>query len=225
MKISVDEFDQRLKDGNLALTIVGMSNVGKSYWSEHLASEKGFQHICCDDMIEAELGDVLTELGYKGIADMSKWLGQPYDERFAANQQTYLDLEKAGVEAIVGQLEQGAFKQNLVVDTTGSVVHIDPTVRNKLKDLSLVVYIETPPDEQQKMFEKYLAEPKPVVFGDVFQPEAGETGEQTLARCYPKLLAKRSALYAEMADITILRPDLEDLHQANDFLNCIRGII
>ena len=55
------------------------------------------------------------------------------------------------------------------------------------------------------MFEQYLKEPKPVVFGDVYSQEEGETSIQTLSRCYRKLLDLRSTLYAECADVIIPR--------------------
>ncbi len=50
------QFDEKLAAGELVLTLVGMSNVGKTFWSHQLAAEGGFTHICCDDLIEAEMG-------------------------------------------------------------------------------------------------------------------------------------------------------------------------
>src|SRR3954471_24776883 len=99
------EFDHRLQSGELVLSLVGMSNVGKSYWSKRLIGA-GFTHICCDDLIERELGNELFELGYAGgIADMAKWLGQPYDRQFPLNQQRYLQLETDTMNTIIAELQ------------------------------------------------------------------------------------------------------------------------
>lgn len=217
-----DEFDQRLKDGHLTLTLVGMSNVGKSYWSGQLARQSGFHHYCCDDLIEAELSDVLQELGYKGIADMSKWLGQPYDERFAANQQTYLDLESATLRAVISELEQGRTQGNTVIDTTGSVVHTDPKIQAKLNELTTVIYLEATDDMREEMFKLYIAEPKPVVWGDIYKPETGESPQEALARCYPDLLSYRSKRYAAMSSVTIPRTKSLQLTDSQALLDQIK---
>ncbi len=217
------KFDQKLQAGELVLTLVGMSNVGKSYWSKRLAQESNFNHICCDDLIESELSDVLAELGYKGIEDMSKWLGQPYDKRFAKNQQRYLDLEVATLQKIISDLEQGYHTQNTVIDTTGSVVHTSPEILEKLTALTTVIYLEATPDMQDEMFKLYVTEPKPVVWGDIYKPEISETQQQALARCYPKLLAYRSGLYAGMSQVTIHRQTSLGMPGPNAFLDYIKS--
>lgn len=219
------EFDKKLQANELALTFVGMSGVGKSRNSKNLAQELGFGRICCDDEIEKELEEVLRELGYSGgIADVSRWLGQPYDDRFAVNQQKYLDLEIATMQDIIRQLEQDSFKGNTVIDTTGSVVHTSAEICAKLSDLTTVVYIEASADMQHKMLELYLAEPKPVVWGNVYNQRGGESPHEALARCYPDLLAYRSRLYASMADVIIPRPVLE-MADAKAFLEHVRAAL
>lgn len=220
-KFSKAEFGRQLAANQVVLSLVGMSNSGKSYWSEQLAQGRDFKRICCDNLIESELGGVLSKLGYKGINDMSKWLGQPYEERFAVNQQTYLDLESATIEAILRELEQKPPKTNLVIDTTGSVVHLGEAVRNRLHDLSLVVYLQAPPGQEQEMFERYLAEPKPVVFGDMYRPEPGEDSQTALARCYKDLLAYRNSLYEAMADVVIPSSKLASIASSSIFLDLI----
>ncbi len=202
--ITSEEFLERLKAGELRLSLVGMSNVGKTYWAKLLAQE-GFIHLNCDDLIEHELGDELRELGYSGIADVSKWMGQPYDERFAANQQRYLELETATIQKIIAALEDGTQKGNTIIDTTGSVVHTVPAIREKLPALTTVIHLEATVEMRQEMFKLYIAEPKPVVWGDIFKKEMGESNTEALARCYPQLLEYRSGLYAEMAHVSIPR--------------------
>jgi shikimate kinase len=189
----------------LKLSLIGMSNVGKTYWSKLLA-QNGFTHLCCDDLIEQKLGRELLELGYVGgIADMAKWLGQPYDERFAANQKRILQMETDVMREIIAWLEDGSQTGNIVVDTTGSVVHLDPAIRRQLSKLTTVVYLEAGREMEQEMFQLYIAEPKPVVWEDKFQVKNGETQLEALARCYPELLEYRSGLYEAMARVTIPR--------------------
>ncbi len=154
---------------------------------------------------------------------MAKWLGQPYDERFPKNQQTYLDLEIATMEHIIQQLEEGRMEGNTIIDTTGSVVHTSPEICARLEALTTVVYLEATADMQEEMFKLYVAEPKPVVWGDIYQPEVGESQKDTLARCYPHLLAHRSELYAGMSQIAIARETLFGMAGINDFLEHIKG--
>lgn len=216
--ITQSEFEERLQAGKLVLTLVGMSNVGKSYWAERLAKECGFTHISCDDLIETQLGDELKMLGYRGIADVAKWLGQPYDEQFASNQQKFLNVETEIVLSLTRRLKADHLKGNIIIDTSGSVAHINQLVQKELERYTTVVYLEATHDMQDEMFRLYLSEPKPVVWGDLYQPEPGETSQQTLARCYPKLLAYRSQHYAAMSHITIHRRSSLKMVNATDFM-------
>lgn len=222
--LSSTRFNERLQAGKLVLTLVGMSNVGKSYWSEQLAQQLGFRRLCCDDVIEASLEDILQKQGFAGgIADVASWMGQPYDSQFLENQQTYLDLETGAMEAIIEELERGVLAGNIVIDTTGSVVHTHPRIRERLAALSTVVYLEATSAMQQEMFERYIAEPKPVVWGDVYCPEANESSNAALARCYPKLLACRAGLYQAMSQVTISWEALANMTSSGGFLDCVKA--
>jgi len=215
-----------MKIGQLRLSLVGMSNAGKSYWSQRLAAEAGFTHLCCDDLIERELGNELLELGYSGgIADMAKWMGQPYDKQFPVNQQRYLDLETDTLRTIMAELQNSTLKGNIIIDTTGSVVHTSPAIRHKLSELTTVIYLEATKAMRHQMFELYIKEPKPVVWGDIFKAEKGESDNEALARCYPELLKYRSTLYAEMADVTVPRNTSLALADSAAFLAYVKGAL
>jgi shikimate kinase len=224
--ISRPDFDARLGAGELALTLIGMSNVGKSFWSTHLAEEADFNAIGCDDLIEAELGSVLQDAGFNGgITDMAKWMGQPYDPQFTANQHTYLDLETMTMRRTIERLTQSSLNGNTVVDTTGSVVHTGDKIAEELAKNSTVVYLEATPSMRQKMFELYIAEPKPVVWGDVYTQREDEMPSEALSRSYPELLARRSGLYQRMAHVAIPRETSLAIANANDFLEQVRGML
>lgn len=224
--LSRSDFDARREDGELSLTLVGMSNVGKSFWSNRLANEAGFNRIALDDLIEVELAAALQNAGYSGgIADVAKWMGQPYDPQFTANQQTYLDLETRMMHQTIDRLANPPLNGNVVVDTTGSVVHIDEEVGKEVAKHSTVVYLEATPDMQQEMFEKYIAEPKPVVWGNVYTQNENETRDQALARSYPELLARRSVLYRQMAHVAIPREVSLAIASTDDFLAYVRDML
>ena len=215
------QFTRQREQGRLALALVGMSNVGKSLWAGRLA-ESGFSVYGCDAEIEQQLAPELLNHGYMGgLAEVARWMGQPYAPQFAANQQRYLQLEaKALQDALTWHQEtpQG----NTVVDTTGSVVHLDPELLQALRQHTTIIHLAANPDMQQELYRQYLAHPKPVVWGDIYQPLDGELPEAALRRLYPTLLAHRSQQYNRIAHATISHNQLLDLASTEDFLDTIQ---
>ncbi len=220
--ISQKDFEDRLQAGTMVLTLVGMSNIGKTHWAKQLAYKGGFTHICCDDLIEAELSPVLKKHGYKGITDIAKWLGRPHDKQFVKNQETYLELEILVLERIIKQLERSGFVGNTIIDTTGSLVHTGPEIYKRLSEPTTVIFLEATQDMQQEMLRLYIEEPKPVVWGHTYRPKAEEHPKQTLNRCYPELLTYRSGLYSDMADVIIPRGTLLGITNIDDFLDYVK---
>ena len=72
------------------ITLIGMSNIGKTHWSNLLVTERGFTKIDCDFRIEQKLGPELTKLGYHGIRDVAKWMGQPFDPQYPETSRKFL---------------------------------------------------------------------------------------------------------------------------------------
>ena len=220
MKLSKKQFEKLLRENRLVLSFLGMSNIGKTYWAKKFYGI-GFEHINCDDLIEAKLAPVLKRLGYLGIKNVSRWMGQPYDERFTANQEKYLFFEGEVMEDIFAQIKNSKTK-NTVIDTTGSIVHTSRNICDRLKRYSTVVYIEAPENMKENMFGQYLKELKPVIFGDVYSPRDGETVLQTLSRCYQELFSLRSALYAKYADVIIPREIIDGNTDVHQFISLIK---
>lgn len=183
------------------ITLIGMSGSGKSYWSKKL-EERGLRRICCDYEIEKKLAPVLKQHGFKGIQEVAKWLGHPYEPQFFENQAAYLQCEKEVMAETVKMLETGV-AGNMVIDTTGSIIYTGGNICSTLKKYTAVVYLDTPLSVREQMLALYLKEPKPVVWGSHFNRKTGESEMQALARCYPKLLAWRSRQYKKYADITL----------------------
>lgn len=183
------------------LCLIGMSNIGKSHWSRQLAKE-GFERVECDAMVEHKLGGELIKLGYSGIHDVAKWMGQPYDARYAETSHKYLDCERETMRDIIEKLKDKNTPPQ-VIDTTGSVIYTGSDIIEALRKLTLTVYFQASPEHVGKLFEKYIANPKPVIWGDSYQPEPGESPMDTLRRCYPLLLSYRAERYNQMAAITV----------------------
>lgn len=186
------------------ITLIGMSNIGKSYWSKKLAEEAGFRRISCDDLIEKRLGPELSELGYQGIHDVARWMGQPYEARYPAASQRYVEVERAVMlDAIATLRKADPHEPPYALDTTGSVIYAGEDVIHELKSLTQVVYIAASSQHVSRLFADYLAMPKPVIWGDAYVCARGETQEDALERCYPQLLSSRARLYERMADVII----------------------
>lgn len=199
-----------------------MSNVGKTYWSMKLVST-GFRRFGIDEMIKEKLEEELKETGFSGIEDVAKWMGQPYDERYPDASKKYLDAETETVKEIVQQLENNSsLKENIVIDTTGSIIYTGDEIMMKLAKLTTVVYLDTPESVRQEMYESYLWNPKPVIWGSSFQKLDGESCQEALRQCYPQLLNYRAKQYKKYAHITL---DYFLLRQPNfnteDFINLV----
>ncbi len=146
----------------MIISFIGMSGAGKSHWAKILEREKGYKKYSCDELIEKDLTPELALLGYKGVNDVSRWMGQPYDGRYTANSRRYLELEAKVLGESLGKIENS---KDVVIDTTGSVVYLPPKLLQKLKQFTKVVYLETPEFVMEKMINLYLADPKPVIWG------------------------------------------------------------
>ncbi len=187
----------------MRVSLVGMSGSGKTYWSKKF-EENGFVRFCCDDIIEKKLENELKPLGYSGIADVSKWMGQPYDTRYEEASQKYLTFERETMQEIFEVITALPFEQNVIIDTTGSVIYTGDVILSKLLEISRVIYLETSQSVQKEMYELYIRDPKPVIWGTSFNKKIGETDMEALARCYPQLLEYRSKKYAQHSHKTVV---------------------
>lgn len=204
----------------MIFSFIGMAGVGKSFWSDRLEREKGYQKYSCDELIEKELAPELALLGYKGTSGLSSWMGQPYDERYSVNSCRYLELEAKVFGNSLKKVENNKNK-NIVVDTTGSVVYLPLELLRKLKQLTKIVYLETPEFVVRKMINLYLIDPKPVIWGNLYRPLSGEDKMETLKRCYPELLKYRINLYNKLADVKVDYSQTEKSFTLENLLNII----
>lgn len=183
------------------ISLIGMSNVGKSYLARRLAREAGYEHVDCDRLIAQRL--FAQAPGTAGVEDLALWLGQPGDARYDERSQRLLAVEREVMQELLRGLETGAGSHRQVIDTSGSVIHAGADVLAALRRQTRVIYLEATPAQSAVLYARYLARPKPLVWAEAWQPQAGETAVATRERCYPALLAMRAARYAGLAHVTV----------------------
>lgn len=185
----------------MTISLIGMSGSGKSYLSKKLESY-GFKRYCCDDLIEKKLEKKLEKSN--GIQDVARWMGQPYDKQYEVNSKEYLDCEKEVLNEILTEIENDKSKyNNIVIDTTGSVIYTGEEILKKLSQNTKVVYLQVPDKVKEEMYQLYINDPKPVVWGDAFEQKPGEESIDALKRCFPDLLLFRAKKYEELSDIKL----------------------
>lgn len=207
VKISQGEFDSLLSSSGLRISVIGMSNVGKTRRAKSLITDSSlnFSWLCCDDLVEAKLQPYLEGKGFKGVNGVAAWMGQPYEERYLETQELFLKFEEEAMNEI-----DYSVPKNLIIDTTGSVIYLSQKALQQLKEKTFVIYLEATEGIKKLLFERYISNPKPVVWGSSFSRQDGEPDTETLKRCYPQLLEYRAAKYAELADIAIPHNVLRD---------------
>lgn len=181
--------------------------MGKSYRSAQLA-ELGFKTACCDDLIAAEIAELLPSRDVGGLA---AWMGQPYAPGFAEREAEYLSLEERVTSQVLVTVDG-----NMLIDTTGSVIYLPPSMLGQLTARTFVVYLESSPEARQAMFEIFLQDPKPVVWKDSFRQKEGETERDALIRCYPELLTYRADQYRVLADVILPYSVARDPHSSGE---------
>ena len=188
-------------DKPLRIALIGMSGSGKSHWTKNLAA-LGCNVICCDDAIETRLAPILQAGGYQGINGVAAWMGWPDRATYAEREAEYLREEIAVLDEVLTSLEKDSTRE-LVLDTTGSVICTGNHMLHRLRKQMTVVYLAASAEETQLLIDRYLRDPKPVLWQGVFHPRAGETPRDTVVRCYPLLIAARRQSYQALAHITI----------------------
>src|SRR5438094_2989079 len=206
----------------LRIALIGMSGAGKTFWSRCIA-ESGIPAISCDDRIEEKLARRLASGGYSGINGVAAWMGWPDSAAYAERESQYLAEEIATLDEILSDLERRP-QQSLVLDTTGSVIYTGNHLLHRLRKLMTVVYLAASEAEQKLLIERYLGDPKPVLWRGAFQAKQGETPPQTVARCYPALIEARRRSYEALTHCTLQVAALRDgTMDADAFLKMVQG--
>ena len=185
----------------LRLALIGMSGAGKTFWTKKLTAA-GYPGVSSDDRIEQKLAPRLAAGGHTGITGVAAWMGWPDSATYTERESEYLAEEIHSLDEILTELEKQPEK-SLVLDTTGSVIYTGNNLRMRLRHQMTIVHLAASTEEQQLLIERYLNDPKPVLWRGAFQPRAGEKPRDTVARCYPALIAARRQSYAALAHCTL----------------------
>jgi len=192
----------------LRIALIGMSGAGKSFWTKKLA-EAGYPALSCDDRIEQKLALRLSAGGYAGINGVAAWMGWPDSRTYVEREADYLAEEIHTLDEVLTGLEKQT-ETSLVLDTTGSVIYTGNNLLMRLRRQMTIVYLAASAAEQQLLIERYLSDPKPVLWRGAFQPKPGETPRETVARCYPVLIEARRRSYEALAHCTLQVTALRD---------------
>jgi len=182
-----------------------MSGSGKSYWAEKL-SRHGFRRFCLDALIIQKLSSELRrEDG--SILTLGEWMGFPFQDGYQRREDLYLSCEKQLMAEVLDWVDEnvrtGLHEENVVLDTTGSVIYTGETILKRLKSLTEVVNFAVPVVIREAMLRQYLSNPRPVLWRGLFSIGPGESIEEALFRSYNSLLDSREILYHKLADIEI----------------------
>jgi shikimate kinase len=185
----------------LRLALIGMSGAGKTFLTKKLAAS-GVPAVSCDDRIEQKLASRLAAGGYTGINGVAAWMGWPDSATYIERESEYLAEEIHTLDEILTELETQPEK-SVVLDTTGSVIYTGNNLLMRLRRQMTIVHLAASAEEQQLLIDRYLNDPKPVLWRGAFQPRAGEKPRKTVARCYPALIAARRQSYEALAHCTL----------------------
>jgi hypothetical protein len=183
------------------LAFIGMSGTGKTFWSKRLEAT-GHQTISCDDLIGRRLAEHLPNGDRAGINDLAAWMGWPDRASYAERESQYLAEEIGALDDLLRGVEHHPEK-SLILDTTGSVIYTGNNLLLRMRRDLTVVYFAASKAEEQLLIERYLSDPKPVLWRGAFRPNPGESPKDTVARCYPALIAARRQSYEVLAHVTL----------------------
>ncbi len=221
--------DKFIKTPFKAITLIGMSGVGKSHISAMLEKSDNWYHFSVDYLIgKYYIADHIPhadEITKEDITPIARWMGILGDpakggtklKTIKRHQRLYHDAEVLACQALPAfanvAKEQG--HAGIINDTTGSFVELDyPELPEIIAEKSLIVYIEASDEDKNAIFERAAEYPKPMFYPKGFldkavvdfMAEQGVSDENAIDPkaffdwCYPKLFEQRLPKYKAIAD-------------------------
>lgn len=219
------------------ITLIGISGIGKSYWSQRFAEELGYTHLSADARIAAELRAELDLVNEQGLNEqglneqglneqglneqrLATWLGFPTSPQYEENEQRYLKLDRRAIEnfAAVAISQRDNSQISYIIDTSGSSIYVGEPALNRLAELGPVVYLEIEAGQEALLVERFLASPKPIVWNKTFLGTPDSIPSLDILRqSYQRLLASRKELYEQYSTIRIAYQTIHSFSSAADF--------
>src|ERR1700722_7715391 len=205
------------KEKRSRLALVGMSGSGKSFWTKKLAAA-GWRSVCCDDLIEQRLAPRLAAGGYSGINGVAAWMGWPNSVTYVQREAEYLAEEIGVMDEFLSNLEKDSSGAPIVLDTTGSVIYAQNNILMRLRRQMTVVHLANTEDEQRILVERYLNDPKPVLWRGGFLVKDKERPRERGARGCPLFIGGGRKSYETLAHCAVHVSELRAKH-ASDLEN------
>ena len=207
----------------MLISLIGMSGSGKSYWSEKLV-RRGFRRFCFDALITDRLSSELRRADESSLS-LGEWMGFPFQDGYQEKEKLYLFHEKRLMAEILDWIAESGCAhsdENIVVDTTGSVIYLGDDLLQRLRALTKIIYFAVPAVIREALLRQYLSNPRPVLWMGLFRIDPGESVDEALFRSYNALLDSREAVYRSLADIEIdyFRRNSPDF-RTSDFLEMV----
>lgn len=136
----------------MIISLIGMSNVGKSYWSKIISDKLNYQRFSIDEMIAEKIFEDYG-INLADETEMSSWMGQPNQPQYVKNSQIYLQIEDKMTNQVLDSIDRNSA---VVIDTTGSLVHLNERTLNKLSQKSRVIHLQNDQSKLEQMITEYI---------------------------------------------------------------------
>lgn len=225
-----------------AITLMGMSGVGKSYLSSLMGEWGWFSYSCDMEIGTRYLVDELdAPVSEDDISALSRYISKPGDlpmAEFLRRQKLYYEAECAALSRVP---ELAGAHERFVNDSTGSLCEIeDEDLIKALGRATLFVYIKASKDEERAVLERAQEYPKPLFYPpshfhawveeyrQVFKVENVDAlpADAFTRWVFPRLFAERLPKYQALAErfgVTVSTNDLYKVKSEGDLLDVIAG--
>lgn len=251
MKLTKQEF---LDWDKKAISLIGMSGVGKSYISAKLG-EWGWFNYSCDHLIGTKyLADQVSgDMTADNIQSLSEFVGQIGDpakggvglDEFKRRQQMYYDAECAVLKDLPEEFDHAERNMytSFVNDSSGSMCEVeDEEVLRGVGEKTLMVYLKVRQEDHADILRRAIEYPKPLFFPPAFFEErlarfqtkfdvgrVEDIDPQVFLRwVFPHLFESRLPKYKALADqygVIIPVSNFLNMNSEDDFINVIAGAL
>ncbi|GJL85263.1 MAG: hypothetical protein DHS20C02_10380 [Micavibrio sp.] len=249
MKLTAEEF---LAQPQKAITLIGMSGVGKSYLADKMAGW-GWISYSCDDLISTKYLKNEFEGGDVDAMDaLSRFVGRIGNsekgglvrEEFKRRQQLYYDAECQALRDMLAVLEEAHGQQNSFInDSAGSLCEIEDTeLIASIGKKTLFVYLKVGQEDYKGLLQRAFEHPKPLYFPpDFFRERLAHymsdldvssvedvDPDEFLRWVFPYLFESRLPKYkvlAEQYGVKVHVSDLENINSEDAFLSVVANAL
>ncbi len=215
MLITKEQFHRELnhpQERTINITFEGMSGVGKSFWSERMASAYSYPRSDVDTLISTHplLSSVLINKAGEGVRQLGNFLGLPYEDNFEERERLYLEAERI----VMTDLPHAGH----VLDLSGSAIY-HPDQMQIIHEHSLVIYLNITASTRKRLLDQNLLNPKPICWNGGFKKSADQTNGEAIETCFERLIDNRTTMYELFADVTIPETEhssFKDIHDLTD---------